>query len=566
MKKPSSEIIKTSETSETSETFETSKTPQTSANVVNIAPTKVLLLNMPDTIIGFNLAARLPNLGLASIAANIDPNEADIKIVDLVLCRHALKRCLVKILNKVEPEIVGISCMIFQYHTARNIAKFIKEEYNSDIKIVFGGYFPTVSYDLFGKNYNIPKLKNEKLRQIDGPSDEELDSINQNPWCDFIVRGEGEETFREFIHAYRNNLGYDGILGLSWKDENGYFHHNERRPNLDLSKLKLPNRDARLINGFHIVGKPAALVETSRGCTNACKFCSIATMYGRVIRYYDLDRVMEDLNNCKKRGIKAVLFIDDNITINPKRFEELCDRIIKAKLNMDFHVQASVVGLLSRPNLIKKMGKAGFSIVFFGIENVDPRNLRFFKKSVPLKKLKYLVKELHKNGMLSFGGFVLGSPNDDLKSFDYNLRFAKYLNLDIAAWQILTPFPKTETREELLNMGLITNLNDFSKYNGITANVRTKRMTSQQMNKALIKTYERYYTPAWLLRKLFQPHLWRYFPYAFMVLLKIARYLLPNWTKWFFKLVLKSKGRDLEESILQDFNRARYSRQKLVKI
>ncbi|MHA1341696.1 MAG: B12-binding domain-containing radical SAM protein [Promethearchaeota archaeon] len=518
-------------------------------------PTKVLLMAMPDTVIGFNVAARLPNLGLASIAANRDPNESDIKILDLVLCRHALLRCIKKALDRVKPEIVGLSCMIFQYQTARRIAKWIKEEYNENIVIVFGGYFPTVGYDYFGPNYTAEGIINYK------------DPLNECPWCDFIVRGEGEITFREFIHEYRNDKNYSKIKGLSWRDKEGVFHHNPPRENADLSKLKLPDRNARLIKrGFHNVGKLGALVETSRGCTNMCKFCSIACMYGRTVRYYSIDRVIEDIKRCKKSGIKSILFIDDNITLDPERFEKICDRIIKEKLKMEYHVQASVAGLLSRPNLIKKMKKAGFSIIFFGIENVNPRNLKFFKKSVPIKRIKFLVDQLHKNGMLTFGGFILGNPDDDLKSFEYNFKFAKYLDLDIPAWQIITPFPRTETREELIQQGLVTNLNDFSKYNGIYANVKTKYLSPEIMNRELIRLYARYYTPMWFTKRLFYPRLWKFFPYTLHVGIKFAKYVLPAWRVLIsaFRSKTMEERMQKENMVIQFFNKVREFRDKII--
>ena len=113
---------------------------------------------------------------------------------------------------------------------------------------------------------------------------------------------------------------------------------------------------------------------------------------------------------------------------------------------MEYHTQASPHGLLARNTLIPKMGKAGFSVVFFGIENIKPQNLKFFDKSIPVNKLKELVNGTHKNGIIEFGGFILGNPDDNLKDFDLNVRFAKMLDLDFPAFQIFTPFPKTELR------------------------------------------------------------------------------------------------------------------------
>ena len=216
------------------------------------------------------------------------------------------------------------------------------------------------------------------------------------------------------------------------------------------------------------------------------------------------------------------------------------------------------------------MGKAGFSIVFFGIENINPKNLKFFQKSIPLKRLKFLVRKLHKHGMLSFGGFILGTPNDSLKNFEYNLKFAKQLNLDIPAWQIITPFPKTKTRADLKQLGLITNMYDYSKYDGIHANVKTKHLSAQKMDQELIRLYTRYYTPKWFLKRLFQPRLWRLLPYTLHVARNNAHYVLPAWNKlWGSKINGRRSAKEqktIENEVINEFNKIRKKRDELVKI
>ena len=286
--------------------------------------TRVLLLSMPDTFMGFNLAAKLPNLGLVSIAANGDPEESVIRVADLILRQNRVIKSLRNLMDRFEPEIVGLNVMTFQWHTARRITKWIKEEYNSDITIVLGGYHPTTSAEEIGTN-------NPDARYAEA---DEYKKLTSCPWCDFIVRGEGEVIFREFIHAYRTDQQYELIKGLSWRDSDGIMHHNERAQCLDLAQIKLPDRNARLIKKtYYITGKQAGAVETSRGCTNACKFCSIRQMYGRNagIRYYPLERVMKDIHACVDEGARAILFIDDNITLDPERLERLCDLIIAEK-------------------------------------------------------------------------------------------------------------------------------------------------------------------------------------------------------------------------------------------
>ncbi len=494
--------------------------------------TKVLLISMPDTFMGFGITARLPNLGLVSMAGNRNPDECEIGVFDLVLRRHRVIPALKNVMDRFQPDFVGLSCMTFQYFTARNIAKWIREEYNPDIKIIFGGYHPTLCYEEIGQNY------------IDNQGSNNFEDMKSCPWCDYIIRGEGEITLKELIHAYRNDKPMENVLGLSWRGSDGKFRHNESRPNVDLNKLKLPDRSSRLINkSYHSAGITADMVETSRGCSNLCKFCSIAQMYGRKVRYYPLDRVIEDIRACKDIGARSIVFIDDNITLNPKRFEKLCDKIIEEGLNdIHYQTQASAAGLLKREKLIYKMGKAGFNLCFFGIENINPKNLDFFEKSVPVTQIKTLVKKLHQNNIISLGGFILGNPDDKLSDIKMNVKFAKYLDLDAPAYQILVPFPKTEIREELIKQNLITNMDDYSKYHGLYANVKTKYLDSRTLERELFRAFYRSYTPAWFVRRLsrmFEVN--HYYKYAWQIIKKLYKTAISSWkTTYFGKKEFKS--------------------------
>jgi anaerobic magnesium-protoporphyrin IX monomethyl ester cyclase len=524
-----------------------------------LPPTRVLLVSMPDTFMGFSIAANLPNLGLVSIVANRNPEESTIKVFDLVLRRHRVLPALKNILDSFHADIVGMNCMTFQYFTARKLSKWIKE-YNPNIKIIMGGYHPSLCYDEIGENVAGSKDCDEH----------NYEKLKSNPWCDYIVRGEGETTFREFIHAYREKLPLGDIKGLSWRDEKGIFHHNPRQDCVDLATLKLPDRSARIITKFyHIAGKKADMVETSRGCNNACKFCSIRQMYGRDvgIRYYALDRVMQDIKNCDQLGARAILFIDDNITMDPKRLENLCDMIIEAKKkgeihkNTEFHTQASAAGLLQYDTLIPKMGKAGFGVVFFGIENISKKNLAFFKKSIPIKRLHTLVAKLHANNIISFGGFILGNPNDDLNDMERNLKFAKLLNLDFPAFQILTPFPKTEIRDELRDQGLLVNSNNYSLYHGLYANVKTKHLETDFLQHELLRYYYRYYTLVWFLTRLNRVGIIKkYYRYIYLILKKYGKLAISTWMKAYKMKKLGLKEKVAENKVLTTFEEIRDKR------
>ena len=159
---------------------------------------------------------------------------------------------------------------------------------------------------------------------------------------DYIVRGEGEITFRELLRAIENGEGFGKILGLSYRTEDGW-HENPSRPvhNLDGDEIRLPKRDARVLDGYTMMGRQVDVVETSRGCTFDCGFCSIIEMRGRNFHTYSFDRVLADIRDARDHGARAIFIVDDNISLNIKRFEALCRAIIDAGLNdIAYTVQA----------------------------------------------------------------------------------------------------------------------------------------------------------------------------------------------------------------------------------
>jgi anaerobic magnesium-protoporphyrin IX monomethyl ester cyclase len=296
------------------------------------------------------------------------------------------------------------------------------------------------------------------------------------------------------VTAINNGNGYGKIQGLSYKT-NGVFHHNPTRELLTLDSIQLPKRDARLVTkGFSIFGMPADTLETSRGCTYGCKFCSISKMYGRSFRKYEISRVIEDIKDAQKHGAKFLFIVDDNITLDPERLGMLCDEIIASKLNsLHYMVQVSVKGIAYSKKIVQKMADAGMREVFLGIESISKLDLDFLgKKTTTAEDTIKAVNYLRDNGMTIFGGFIVGKPEDDKKALWDTFDLAWDLKVDMPIFFILTPHQKTEIREELLDMGLVTNIDNYNTYEGFTANVRTKYLTTHELYETVNKMYDIY--------------------------------------------------------------------------
>ncbi|MFQ6618135.1 MAG: B12-binding domain-containing radical SAM protein, partial [Fidelibacterota bacterium] len=159
---------------------------------------KILLVAMPNVIIGFDKSARFPNLGLNSLAGNVSGHE--VKVVDLILSRGDIRNFVFEIISDYEPEVVGFTAMSFQYRTALELAKFIKG-INSKIFTVLGGYHASLEYKIISKK-------------------------DDSKYFDVLVRGEGEATFSELIDSISSGGDFSRIRGLSFK-RNGEYVHNE---------------------------------------------------------------------------------------------------------------------------------------------------------------------------------------------------------------------------------------------------------------------------------------------------------------------------------------------------
>jgi anaerobic magnesium-protoporphyrin IX monomethyl ester cyclase len=418
---------------------------------------RILLLSMPDTAKVLD-AYRLPNLGVVSLAGQLTGH--DVKVLDLVTHKPRIRRPIAEAVRAVRPQLVGLSAMTFQFDTLVRVARFIRS-LDPAIRLVAGGYHATLMARELCEDPSLP--------------------------LDFLVRGEGEATMVELADALERNASFDGIAGLSYKGPDGW-HHNADRPLLDLSTIRLPTRDSRLATTFNYLGRSGDVIETSRGCPYDCKFCSISHMYGRTIRVFSEERIVQDLTDLRKRGTRTVFIVDDNITCVPDHFRMVCRAIVRNGLNdMLFAVQVAAAGLAKHPDLVDEMDRANVRIVFVGFESMLRTHLKDMHKPTNPEVNRTVADLLHRHKMGVIAGIIVGYPDDTRESIKENLRLFWELRPDAIYAQYLTPYPKTRLRQEMLEAGLVDNPDEFSQYDGFSCNVRTKHMSRDDLFRTLKK-------------------------------------------------------------------------------
>jgi len=426
----------------------------------------VLLLAMPDIQIQLK-SWRPPSIALSTLAGNVSERHT-VKIADLMLRRKKIPETIAEVLGTQKPEIVGISSMSFQYDTARRTARLIRR-LAPDAKIVLGGYHPTLAHDEIA----------------DGP---DADCF------DFLVRGEADSSFGELLDALEDQKDLAAVAGLSFRRD-GRFIHNPPRGLQDLGAVRTQNRGARLFKNYRFGLRGVDVVEFSRGCTMSCKFCSMHHMYGRTFRPFPLERSIADMEDAVRHGATFITLADDNIILDPPYFGAVCDAIVAAGLGkIPKLVQASCLGIARNPDLVDKMHRAGFKMVFLGIENVSKANLKALSKANSYEITQKAVALLHARDFIVIGGMIVGNPDDTEETIRENYVAFRELDVDLNADLILTPYPKTILRDELLAEGLVTNPDDFSRYNGFWANVRTRHLSADELQFIRWKCHEEFST------------------------------------------------------------------------
>src|SRR5262244_1823377 len=454
------------------------------------APMNILLFSMPDSFEHMPpIAIRMPNGALTSLAGNVDPHHR-VAVADLLLVQNRVRETVERLVAEHEPDVVGLSVMTFQRKTAKRIIDLVRTRH-PHARVVVGGYDPSLAPEAYAED-------------PDGR-------------VDFIVRGEGEITFRELLRALEAQRGYDHIAGLSYRTADG-FRHNPARgvSRLEDGEIRPPRRDSRVLGGYTLLGRQVDVIETSRGCTFDCSFCSIIEMRGRNFHAYSFERVLADIRDARDHGARSLFIVDDNITLNVQRFEALCRAIIDAKLNdLEYTVQAMTSAIANHgERLARCMREAGFRYVFLGIENVLEEDLRFLRAesknrargngrksaNATLKAIDHL----HRNKMIVVGGLIVGSPGDTRESVEANLAFArKYV--DWPYIQHPTPYPGTPMTQDFRDRGLIIN-ERLEEYDGTTAVVKTAHVSADEAE------YMRWKADRWMkLRHM--PVAWRHDPW-----------------------------------------------------
>ena len=258
----------------------------------------------------------------------------------------------------------------------------------------------------------------------------------------------------------------------------------------ELAGLPLPRRDLLRVERYLTTN----VVQTARGCPNACSFCTVSAVSGRRYRFRPVGEVIEEVSSLGG----WVGFVDDNITGHARRAKELFEALIPLKRRW---IGQADLTMARDPELLSLAARSGCQAMFVGLESLSQENLRATHKS-PNEgtDMEEAIRTIHKAGIEIIGSFVLGLDGDDRSVFARTVEFAQRQKLVAAQFAVLTPFPGTEMRRQLKGENRILD-HDWSHYTMSNVVFRPRHMTDRELRAGQKYVYKRFYSIPSILKR-----------------------------------------------------------------
>lgn len=323
--------------------------------------------------------------------------------------------------------------------------------------------------------------------------DEEVFRLTDS--VDFIIKGEGEKTLSELLKITEGGGDISTVKGLAYKKDN-IIIRTQKRPLMQAGELdNLPKAwdllDWEDYNYFIIPDSRLGAIDTSRGCTKDCTFCSQRKFWEQEWRGRSPEGIVKDVETLKNRyDVNVILLTDDYPTLDRERWERFLDLIIEKRLGIYFLMETRVEDILRDENILPKYRKAGIIHIYIGTEATDQSTLDMFKKDVKVADAKKALRLLDEHGIITETSMILGLPDETEKSIKKTLTLAKKYNPDFCHFLAISPWPYADIYEELKPYIRVF---DYKKYNLIDPIIKPKSMTLEDIDRAIVDCYRQFY-------------------------------------------------------------------------
>ena len=317
-----------------------------------------------------------------------------------------------------KPDVVAFSCYIWNMEFVNRLAELIKLV-DPKIEILYGG--PEVSYE--GKEF---------LENHEG---------------EYVIVGEGEKTFREFVLYKLGEGKIEDIKGLNYKRDGKVFE-NPKRPEMDMNELVFPYTYEEDINNKIVY------YEASRGCPFKCKYCLSSVMHG--VRFLDVERVKKELKYFMERGLKLVKFVDRTFNCNREYTVELLKYLSEQDTETRFHFEVAADLLTEEQiEMLNNAPKGRFQLEV-GVQTTNNEVLHNINRYITYENIKEKVlKVAAGKNVMQHLDLIAGLPGEDLESFKKSFNDVHDIRPDEIQLGFLKLLKGSSMREEAEKWGIV---------------------------------------------------------------------------------------------------------------
>lgn len=373
---------------------------------------------------------RMPPLGLAYMAANLERHDFSADILDLEVDGNKLDTYLAE----CEPKFVGISGTTHTRFDSFRLAEEVKA-FNNDIITIYGGVHATFT-DI------------ETLRYVKS--------------IDYVVRGEGEDAVIHLLDTLRRKKDLRKVRGLTYREDNRI----RRNPSIErihkLDNLPVPAyhllKMEKYMLSMEFIDKRGISLITSRGCSARCSFCSASRMFDHHVTMHSAKRVLDDIGLLmNKFGYEGIKFFDSTLTVHRSHIDEICNEILRRK--MDFPWECEIrVGTVDQ-TILEKMLKAGCYYVNFGIESGSQKVLNNMRKGFTVQQAQELLDLCAKVGLKTKVFFSFGHICETMGDVEKTFKFIDKNNdkiTTVASGAGVRIYPGTHLEEHARQTGILS--------------------------------------------------------------------------------------------------------------
>jgi radical SAM superfamily enzyme YgiQ (UPF0313 family) len=263
------------------------------------------------------------------------------------------------------------------------------------------------------------------------------------PYVDWVVRGQGEQTFAELLDALDGHRDPHDVAGLCFREPNGAHHLGAERRWVGPDELPAPPyHKIDVADYLHptFLGRRSGVYQASIGCPHGCKFCGVISVFGRRERLASPERTAQHLAMLvREHEMDSVHFYDNNFFVSEPQARDVADSM--APLGLRWWCEARV-DVLSRfsDDTWRRLARAGLTMVFCGAESGSDAVLQKMGKGITTAQILEVAARTRDHGIIPEFSFVFGDPQEPEREIENTLAFVRRLKRVNADMELITYF------------------------------------------------------------------------------------------------------------------------------